>query len=140
MIATCTSLMRASTTCRCLHAEVLQPLVDEAHFANSELPLLREELAQASSVRLETLTALRRAQDAAEDERQQHLLEMTNLAKVRAEEKEQASFTTELQASQLEEYRKALDEATEELQNWRSGNIRLSNAKQWRRISRGKQR
>ena len=117
-----------STLC----AEMLQPLVDEAQSANAELPLLREELMNTAMLRNEVLRKLSAAQDAAEDEKQQHIREMTGISKILADAKEQAKFTTELQAEQLDKYRKELEEANEELTNWRSGNIRLSNAKQWR--------
>ena len=75
---------------------------------------------------------LRLVRDAAEEERQRHVNEMTAHQQKAAKDAEHASFTTGLQASQIEQLTSELALATEELENWRKGNIRLSNAKQWR--------
>ena len=84
--------------------DVLQPLVDEAHNANNELPLLQEELLNASLMRAETLAKLREVQDAAADERQKHLHEMSMISKAFTEHKEQSTFQAELAQSQLASY------------------------------------
>ena len=107
-------------------------MVDEAAASHVEVPLLREQLLQTSLLRGETLSQLRMTQDAAEDERMKFRREMTAISKESAEQKEQAAFSSKLLTEQLEVATTELTEATEELSNWRSGNIRLANAKQWR--------
>ena len=97
-----------------------------------ELPLLREKLLEESLVRTQTLAQLRMTQDAAEDERKAHAREMAALSKAAAEEKEQAEFQCRLLASQLEMVTRSLEEGSEELQQWRSGKIRLANAKNYK--------
>jgi hypothetical protein len=115
-----------------LCSDVLEPMVDEAAASHVEVPLLREQLLQTSLLRGETLSQLRMTQDAAEDERMKFRREMTAISKESAEQKEQAAFSSKLLTEQLEVATTELTEATEELSNWRSGNIRLANAKQWR--------
>lgn len=115
-----------------LSAEMLQPLVDEAADSHRELPLIREELLQTSLQRTETLSKLRMAQDAADAERQQSQREVQMISKQAAQQKEEADFAMKIKQEQLELALAELAEANEELANWRSGNIRLSNAKAWR--------
>jgi len=110
----------------------LQPEVDDASEAVHELPRLREDLLQAGLLRAETLSQLRMVRDAAEEERHKHLAEISAANMKVAQTSEQAAFTTELQASQLAQVTKELAEANDELMNWRTGNIRLANARQWR--------
>ena len=113
-------------------ANVLQPLVDEASASHDEMPKLREELMQASLQRSETLQKLQMVQDAADEERRRHQREMAALSKKAAQDEEHAAFTTSVQTTQLESYKRELGLCTEELDNWRNGNIRLSNQKAWR--------
>ncbi len=113
-------------------AAELQPEVESASEALHELPRLREDLVQAGLLRAEGLSQLQRVRDEADAERQRHLNEISAANMKVAQVSEQAAFTTELQASQLAQVTKELAEANEELQNWRTGNIRLANARQWR--------
>lgn len=113
-------------------ASALQPLADEANASNHEVPLLREELMQASLQRSETLQKLQMVQDAADEERRRHQREYAALSKKATQDEEQAAFTMDMQASQIEGMRRELGLCTEELENWRNGNIRLSNQKAWR--------
>lgn len=110
----------------------LAPLADAAAVAMHELPLTREELLQASLNRTSAISALAQTQDAAEHERQKHLAGMASLSKAFEEAREKAEFTSNLQSDKLDHCMRELTEVNEELRNWRNGNIRLSNMKQWR--------
>ena len=115
----------------------LQPRVDEAATALRELPLVQGELEKSCLAQVSTLSELRVVRDAAEEERQRHLSEMGTLSKQLAQETDNFSFTQKMQGSQIAQLQKELAESSEELHNWRNGNIRLSNAKQWRQERRG---
>ena len=110
----------------------LQPEADAAWSAVHELPRLREDLLQAGMLRSDGMAQLQRARDEAEAERQRLLDEVAAVNAKLAYVSEQAAFTTELQASQLTQLTMEFTECNEELQNWRTGNIRLANARQWR--------
>lgn len=110
----------------------LQPLADEAAASTKELPLVREELLQASLLRSEALGQLRVAQDAAESVQHKYNSELAGLSRVHLEASEHATRTTDQLASDLAQAQHELADAMEELQLWRTGDIRLSNAKQWR--------
>ena len=110
----------------------LQPEADAAWSAVHELPRLREDLLQAGMLRSDGMAQLQRARDEAEAERQRLLDEVAAVNAKLAYASEQAAFTTELQASQLTQLTMEFTECNEELQNWRTGNIRLANARQWR--------
>jgi len=78
------------------------------------------------------MAQLQRARDEAEAERRRLLDEVAVVNAKLAKVSEQAAYTTELQASQLTQLTMDFTECNEELQNWRMGNIRLANARQWR--------
>jgi hypothetical protein len=128
LVAVASSLDATAT----FSGDVLQPLVDEAAASHKEVPLLREELLHAGLARTETLGDLQRHLDTADQERQAHAAEMAALSKTVVQEREQAAVTSQMQATQLEQFKRELVDANEELTNWRNGNIRLSNARQWR--------
>ena len=110
----------------------LSPQADAASQAVRDVPNLKEDLLQAGLLRSETLALLRSVRDAADDERQKHLRELSAAQKKAAQDAEQAAFAQQLQASQIANLNRELAKANEELDNWRSGVIRLANAKAWR--------
>ena len=110
----------------------LQPEANAAWLAVQEMPRLREDLLQAGMVHSDGMAQLQRARDEAEAERRRLLDEVAVVNAKLAKVSEQAAYTTELQASQLTQLTMDFTECNEELQNWRTGNIRLANARQWR--------
>ena len=110
----------------------VQPLAEAAAHAVAELPLLEAELETACLQRGTSLAELRVVRETAEDEAQRFCSELATVTNQYAKDQEAAAFAKGLLTSQLEKLQGQFAEASEELEGWRSGSIRLANHKQWR--------